>query len=167
MPTNALVLSRLLLLERPSLLRLIGRIVESTAVEDAAQTLWLRVQSVDDSVTIADERAYLYRLAINVAWDHGRTRARQRRVQEQAQDILWGRDGDPATDRVLIAREELARVLAAADDLPEPTRTIFYLNRIEGLPQREIAERLGVSRTTVEKHMRKAMARLGDARNGV
>ena len=65
-----------------------------------------------------------------------------------------------------MAQDELQRVLAAADHLPEPTRTIFRLNRLQGLTQAEIARRRGVSVTTVENHVRAALQRLAWARSG-
>ncbi|WP_258224046.1 sigma factor-like helix-turn-helix DNA-binding protein, partial [Stenotrophomonas sp. HMWF003] len=58
------------------------------------------------------------------------------------------------------------RVLAAAAHLPEPTRTIFRLNRLQGLTQVDVAKRLKVSVTTVENHVRAALQRLAWARNG-
>lgn len=165
MSTNAVALSRLLAVERPSLVRWVARIVGDTAAEDVAQSLYMRVQRLADDPPIANKRAYLFQLAANEAWDQGRAQARQRKIQAEANAILWGADSPPAVDRLLIAREELARVLDAADGLSEPARTIFWLNRIKGVPQRDIAKRLGVSRTTVEKHVRRAMALLSDARD--
>lgn len=165
MPTNAIALSRLLTTERLSLMRWVARIVGEPAAEDVAQSLYLRVQRVEDHPPIANKRAYLFQLAANEAWDQGREQARQRKIKAEADAILWGTDSPPSVDRVLIAREELDRVLEAADGLSEPTRTIFWLNRIQGVPQRDIAAQLGVSRTTVEKHIRRAMALLGDARD--
>jgi RNA polymerase sigma-70 factor (ECF subfamily) len=55
-----------------------------------------------------------------------------------------------------LARHDLMRVQSLIAGLPERTREIFLLSRLEGLPQREIAARLGVSRPTVEKHLRHA-----------
>lgn len=165
MSTNAIALSRMLTAERPFLVRWIARIVGEPAAEDVAQNLYMRVQRVEDSPPILNMRAYLLRLAANEAWDKGRELARQRRLQEQANAILWGADTPPTIDRVLIAREALDRVLEAADQLSEPTRTIFWLNRIQGMAQRDIAVQLGVSRTTVEKHIRRAMKLLSEARD--
>lgn len=167
MSSNAAALSRLFLAEQPAILRLLGRVVDHSMVDDAVQLLWLRVQKVKDDPPIRDARAYLFALAANVAWDHGREQARRRRLQAEAEAILWGAEPAPSAETSLIARDELERVLDAVDALGEPTRRIFYLNRMEHMPQRDIAELLGVSRTTVEKHIRKALARLGDARNGV
>jgi len=77
MTTNALALTRLLIRERPSLLRLARRIVGSApAAEDVTQTLWLRVQRIEDDPPILHKRAYLYRLATNLATDQLRARRR-------------------------------------------------------------------------------------------
>ncbi len=71
-----------------------------------------------------------------------------------------------STEEQARTQDELQRVLDAAGHLPEPTRTIFRLNRLQGLTQAEIARRLGVSVTTVENHVRTALQRLAWARSG-
>jgi RNA polymerase sigma-70 factor (ECF subfamily) len=55
-------------------------------------------------------------------------------------------------------------MLTALQRLPERSRQVFYLSRFEGLTQREIAVRLRLSRTSVEKHMRRALECVADAR---
>ena len=53
MPTNAVVLTRLLLAERASLLRLAQRILgNAPAAEDVTQSLWFRVQRIEDDPPI-------------------------------------------------------------------------------------------------------------------
>ena len=42
-------------------------------------------------------------------------------------------------------------------ELPERTRAIFVLQRFEGLKYKEIADRLGISASSVEKHMMSAI----------
>jgi DNA-directed RNA polymerase specialized sigma24 family protein len=140
MPTNAIALTRLLLTERLSLLRLAQRIVGTApAAEDVTQSLWFRVQRIE---------------------------ARRVEVHEEAQALLWGADHALAADRAVIANETLRRIEAAIAGLPEQTRRIFELHRYEGLTQRALADRLGISTTAVEKHMRRAMRVLAEARDG-
>ncbi len=59
MSNNAHALTRLLLAERPSLLRLAQRIVGDPAgAEDVTQSLWLRIQRIGDDPPIVQKRAY-------------------------------------------------------------------------------------------------------------
>jgi RNA polymerase sigma-70 factor (ECF subfamily) len=44
------------------------------------------------------------------------------------------------------------------DQMPEKCREVFELSRFESLPNKSIAERLGISVNTVEKHIGKALA---------
>jgi RNA polymerase sigma factor (sigma-70 family) len=63
-------------------------------------------------------------------------------------------------DRVLSGRQELARLHRATLDLPPRCREVFRLRKIEGLSQREVAERLEIAEGTVEKQVAKAMRAL-------
>lgn len=165
--SNVFALSELLIAERSALLRMIRRIVgDVAAAEDVSQGLYLRVRAVKDDLPIANARAYLFKLAANLATDYVRGEARRRGVAAEIDEILWVEDAAPSLDRVVEARDELARVQAAVEQLPEPTRTMFRLNRFGMVPQREIAERFGVSTTIVERHMRRALKLLGDVRHG-
>ncbi len=56
--------------------------------------------------------------------------------------------------------QSLALILRALDELPTRSRYVFVLCRVERLPQKEVARRLGISVSAVEKHMMKALARL-------
>lgn len=165
MSSNATTLTDLLIRERPALLRLVQRILGSDGgAEDVIQSIWFKARGVDSGQPISNPRAYLYRLAANLATDHGRERTRRTRLL--AEHYLWGPDEVLSTEEQVMAQDELQRVLEAAEHLPEPTRTIFRLNRLQGMTQADIARRLGVSVTTVENHVRSALQRLAWARSG-
>lgn len=156
MPTNSTALSRLLLAERTSLLRRVQRMVGRDGAEDVVQKLWLKIQAVRDDPPIENPRAYLNRLAHNVAVDHVQGDRRRQDVHAEAMALLHhGVDGISG-ERIVLARDELARVEGVIAALPAATREMFLLSRMEGMPQREIAARVGVSRPTVEKHLRRA-----------
>lgn len=59
-------------------------------------------------------------------------------------------------------RQRLARLARAFDRLPDRCREVVWLRRVEHLSQREVAQRLGISEKTVEKHIAKGMRLIAD-----
>lgn len=68
--------------------------------------------------------------------------------------------------RWLGGREALVRLARALDRLPDRCREVIWLRRVEDLPQKEIARRLGISEKTVEKHIAKGSRMLADHFHG-
>lgn len=150
---------------RGELLRfLTARLGDAASAEDALQELWLRLQTMD-SGPVANARAYLYRAAQNVALDIVRTR--QRGI---ARDGQWAAaqggsgaepvDLSPDAEAAMLAREEAAALASAIAALPEAAGRAFRLHKFDGLSHAEVAARLGISRSGVEKHIAVAMAHL-------
>jgi RNA polymerase sigma-70 factor (ECF subfamily) len=167
MPTNALILSQLLVRERASLLKRLRRLLrDDREAEDVAQGLWFKVRSVQDDPPIDNPLGYLHRLAINAGTDALRaSRRKDAQVDAEIADILWVEDDKPAVDRIVLGRDMLDRIMAELSALPEPTQEIFRLNRFEAMPQREIAARFGVSTTVIERHIRRALRALDAVRS--
>jgi RNA polymerase sigma-70 factor (ECF subfamily) len=131
---------------------------------DLAQDVYLRLARSGGDETIENPRALLFRIAVNVAIDHVRVQGRRAELLREANALLWDQEDEISPERQILAKDELARIGAALGCLPERTRRVFYLNRFEGVTQSEIALRLGISRTSVEKHMRRAWTCVTDAR---
>lgn len=158
MPTNAIALTRLLLAERPSILRLAQRIVGTPpAAEDVTQSLWFRVQRVEDDPPILNKRAYLYRLTTNLATDHARATRRHEALFSPGDVPATASSDQPSVERHMLDRERLARLEAALEELPMRCRQVFVLRRIEGLTPGEVAVRLGITVNAVAKHVRIAV----------
>ncbi|CAN5370227.1 RNA polymerase sigma factor [soil metagenome] len=146
-----------------------GRMGPGADVEDLLQELYLKIAGLDpDHVDIQSPRAYLYRLASNLlvdrwrAWQRSRARDSAWRLVTRAPGIADDMDDAPSPEAIVVDRdrlEQLARVIAT---LPTRTRTIFRLHKFEGLSHAEVAERLGVSRSAVEKHMMDALRALAE-----
>ena len=143
-----------------------ARLGSGADVEDLMQDLYLKVGAVDDAAEVREPRAYLYRLASNLMMDRWRSVRRS-----AARDGAWRQiahatgatedmDDAPSAEAVVAGRQRLALLMAALDRLPEKTRTIFRLHKFEGLSYAEVATKLGVSKSTVEKHMMEALKTL-------
>ncbi len=72
-------------------------------------------------------------------------------------DRLGRHDGQPAADRVVEARDELRLLAEIVKDLPPQCRRVFVLRKVQGLSHAEIGEQLGISVSTVENHLTKAL----------
>ncbi|HZV38683.1 MAG TPA: sigma-70 family RNA polymerase sigma factor [Pseudoxanthomonas sp.] len=65
-------------------------------------------------------------------------------------------------ERWMGTRQALTRLAEALDRLPDRCREVVWLRRVEELPQKGVAERLGISEKTVEKHLAKGMRLIAD-----
>lgn len=64
----------------------------------------------------------------------------------------------PGLEEQAITERSLQQLRDAVAELPERTQQIFRLNRLEGLTYAEVARRLGISDSSVQKHLAKALA---------
>jgi RNA polymerase sigma-70 factor (ECF subfamily) len=161
-------LKRLLAAILPELRRfMLARKCDPAEVDDLLQDLFLKLDQVA-SGPVSNPRAYLYRMADNLLHDRRRSRKRQ-----EERDDLWARHrtgpdlvsaAEPSPEDSAISRDELARVNAALSAMPERTAEIIGLYRLEGLSQKVIATRLGISLSAVEKHLQRAYRQLHDLR---
>lgn len=158
MRSNALTLSQLLISQRSVFVRMVKQIVGSRPeAEDVVQGLWIKLQGVEDERSIDNPQPYLVRLAINSAKTHRMRAKRHDQAQQDAQELLLGHAESFSPERVTIGRENVQHMEDVIRALPERTRDILFLNRIQGVSQQRIAMELGISTTSVERHMRRAL----------
>jgi RNA polymerase sigma-70 factor (ECF subfamily) len=153
---------------RPALIGYFRRRVHDLAeAEDLAQEVFVRILRRGDVATIGDVRAYLFEVALSVLVDRTRRDKAHRKAEHQSFDLDDHGAEDFASDRIYLGKEALSRAAAALQELPDRTRIIFVLRRLEGMKYSEIARRLGISVSAVEKQMLRAMSylteRLGDS----
>ncbi|KZD07848.1 RNA polymerase sigma factor [Oceanibaculum pacificum] len=149
------------------LVRFLARRLRCVATaRDLAHDLYVKLHDQPPPDALRHEKAYLFRMAANLATDHLRSVSRRAELLAEAQTMLWAGLEQPTPERALAARREVEAMRRIVAGLPPLSRRIFELNRFEGKSQREIAGLLGVSQTTVENHMRKVLAILTAARAG-
>jgi RNA polymerase sigma-70 factor (ECF subfamily) len=70
---------------------------------------------------------------------------------------------EPSPERVVAARAELEEVLRLMSRLPARCRQVLELRKIQGLSQREIAARLGITEAVVENDVAKGLRLISKA----
>jgi RNA polymerase sigma factor (sigma-70 family) len=108
---------------------------------------------------IRNPRAYLFTVARNVVMETLRQRRIIRIVAIADLDSLPVFDEGQTSEQALIGRQELDLLQAALAQLPSRCREVLTLRKVEGLSQREVAARLGLSESTVEKHVASGLRR--------
>jgi RNA polymerase sigma factor (sigma-70 family) len=136
------------------------RVKDAVEAEDLAQEVFLRMLHRGNVADLEDVRAYLFETASSVLLDRARRGAVRHREDHERFDPQAHAGETIPIERVFIGRESLNRASIALLELPERTRTIFILRRVEGMRYAEVAQRLGISVSAVEKHMVRAVAHL-------
>jgi RNA polymerase sigma-70 factor (ECF subfamily) len=136
---------------------------DAQRAEDLLQDACLKALQSPSPPMLEIPLSYAHRMVRNMAIDH------QRRCRlegalfcdpEAAEQVC-----SPAScpERQAIGRQCIERVAQAVGRLPERQRRVFELHRLEGLTQREIAGRLGMSAGTVNGELSEALARCRSA----
>jgi RNA polymerase sigma factor (sigma-70 family) len=131
-------------------------------VEDLVQETYLRIYAITDRDAIASPRALLFRIAHNLAVERVR-RQIQRATDSVADFESLDVDAVGASpDEQIDARRRFETFCTAVDRLPPLCRRVFVLRKVYKLSHAEIAEVLGVTHSTIEKHVAKGLMRCRD-----
>ncbi|TWB36522.1 RNA polymerase sigma factor [Nitrospirillum pindoramense] len=147
--------------------RQLTRLTGAQDVEDHLHAAFMKLEAYRAREPVHNPEAFLVRAAANSALDEHRRVRRQAAVGPLDQgmaDTLP--DEAPLQDEVYAARQRLDRVREGISRLPPRTREIFLMHRLDGLKYHEIAARLGISQSAVEKHIAKAALALAEWAKG-
>ncbi len=145
---------------KPALRRYLGRFfARSQDVDDMLQEVFVRAYAMEAQRQILMPRAYLFRVAKHVALNEiaRRKNSATDSVEDFEQPDVIGSDTQPGVEQLVDGKRRLALFANAVAALPSQCRKVLVMKKIEGLSQREIAERLGIAESTVEKHLAKAL----------
>jgi RNA polymerase sigma factor (sigma-70 family) len=157
MPDNAIPALRDFLVQRYADLkqRLTRQLGSAEMASDALQDAWLRLESREDIDTVQNMGAYLIRMAVNIAIDYQRSNSRLL-TAEEVDTLVDLPDPMPGPAETAEARSELNALIEVMQSMPQRRQQILLMVRWEGLPQQEVADRLGVSLRTIEKELKLA-----------
>ena len=126
-------------------------------IEDVAQEAYLRAYVAEQRESIEQPKAFLFRVAKNLALT--RLSRKSRQITDYIEDA-----GDSvvmqtaaASDEELEAQQCFGLYCEAVASLPEKCRQVFLLRKVHGLSHKEIGERMGLSISSVEKYLREGI----------
>jgi len=155
---------RQILVHEEALVRYLRRCWPNPAdIVDLRQDTYVRVYEAAGKARPQAAKSFLFTTARHLMTD------RLRRQRIVAIDSVGDFDALNVTVEELTpedrasAHQELRRLAEAIDGLPPRCREAVWMRRVDDLPQKEVAARLGVTQKTVEKHIMKGMRLLAEA----
>ena len=126
--------------------------------EDVAQEAYIRMMRYEGSSELNSPSAMLFRIAVNVANDHGRAAvARRNKCHTQIDDIELTSER-PSVEREVLASQALDLLLETIEQLPPKCKQVFLLSRASDMTYPEIATHCDISVKMIEKHISRAIA---------
>ena len=128
-------------------------------VEDVLQETFLQTWSIEKKQNIQLPKSYLFRVARNIALKELRKKSRQitAYIEEVSQDELIR--NETSIENEVDFNERLILFEKALTTLPPRCRKVFVLRKVFGFSQKEIARRMNISVSTVEKHIANGVQR--------
>jgi RNA polymerase sigma-70 factor (ECF subfamily) len=152
------------LIHERSLVRYLTRVWANTSeIQDIVQEAYIRIYEAAQTRRPLAVKSFLFTIARHLLTDKAR---RNRVVSIEAVgdfEILNVSIDELTPERSLSARQEVRLLAAAFSHLSERCRQVVWLRRIDGVPQKEVAKRLGISERTVETYLARGMQHIADA----
>ena len=139
---------------------------DQNEVQDIRQDVYVRVYEAALREKPFNPKHFLFQVARNLMID----RVRRKNVVSfdsfaDFEAIDTGEDR-PDLERSAAARQEVRMLLAALTELPPRCRQVVTLRKIEGLSQREVAKKMGITEDTVERQVSKGVRLLEKSLHG-
>jgi RNA polymerase sigma factor (sigma-70 family) len=130
---------------------LTARLRSEQEAREVAQEAYVRLLQLHEPGTPSLLRAYLFKTATNLAIDRLRHRRVRQRTEEQPELFA---ELDPTPNQM---DDQTDQLLGYLQEMPIKCQQVFKLHRLEEVPQREVAARLGFSERMVRRYVTYAM----------
>ncbi len=134
--------------------RIIGsKELSEEIVADVFANIWMKRKNITISTSL---KAFLFKSTKNMTISY--MRKKKTDILPLDEVLAFQVNPNPEPDKDLIYQESVHSVECLLEKIPNKSRTVFKMHRIDNLKYREIAEVLEISQKTVEKHMGKALS---------
>jgi len=130
--------------------------VSRDEAEDIVHTAFARVVEIKDQ-SIKNPRALLYKMSYNIAIDRKRHGAVCQKHVDSVIDSESAVVEELGPERIFEGNRQLRIVATVMREMPEKRRELLIMSRFDGLSYAEIARRVGLSETSVRKHISKGL----------
>ncbi len=137
--------------------RLTGMVKSRETAADLVQDTYLRLLRVAGQQTVEQPRALLHKIATNLAIDHLRKEKHGVQGVDGLDEAMAVPCRAPSPERALLGKQRYRLFLQAIEHLPPRTREAFLLCRVYGYSYQEIATRMNISESGVEKLLMRAL----------
>ena len=122
-------------------------------IDDIAQETFIRAIRAEKRNEIEFPRAYIYRIARNLSYEF--LSKKHVKLTQYIDDCAFEDLAVPISDteNIIAVNERMTKVKEAIADLPPQCQRVFIMHKVYGFKYREIASQLGISMSTVEKHI--------------
>ncbi|MCW8093105.1 RNA polymerase sigma factor [Alteromonas sp. ASW11-130] len=142
---------------RSKLMGAISSIVSMDDIEDIVQEAFIKSYEAELKQEIRYARTYMLRTVKNLALNHVSSAANTRHQAMDDMDTLPHELVGHTLEKHVESKERFINFCRATDTLSPEVKRVFLLKKVYGMKQKEIAELVGLSESTVEKHVAKGL----------
>lgn len=154
---NKSKLSDIFISYRKQIRRIIGRIVKRDDIDDIVQETYIKTYQADLKQEIKFVKSYMLTTAKNLALNHNAKWDNKYKDSLEDFSELPVELNSQSFEDQFESKERFLLFCRAIEQLPSSVRKCFVLKKVYGLSQKEIAEYLQLSESTVEKHVAKGL----------
>ncbi|OAI11460.1 RNA polymerase subunit sigma-24 [Methylomonas koyamae] len=157
---SAVDIANLMHKHRQELLHFLSQRTRCTdAAQDIFQETFIRYAGYGGKHRVENPRAFIFRIAANLATDYLRSRNRHSGHDPEA-DTGEAETAGPASlsaERAAMSQQQLQQLIAALDELSPKCREVFILLKLKHCSYAEVEQRLGISHTMIFKYLTQAL----------
>lgn len=144
---------------RRELLRyLVQRVSCTDTAQDIFQETFIRYAGYGQKDNINNPRAFIFRIATNLATDYLRSRPRQIVQDNDAGELLEHIECPvPSVEQAAISEQQLQLLAQALSELPPKCRDVFIMLKLKHYSYAEVEQQLGISQTMILKYLTRAL----------